>query len=296
MLQVYCYGLACAEILVHKVNLVVDAFAGVVPHGRIYTHAVYPYIRAFAVPVAVVGRFVLLATAVVLELNLCAHGLCCGAVYVCPGVGCGIAVVCAAVVGGDDVVAPGVAQVDTGACCHTCVVGCTVVGVAFVEKGCACVLACLFGGEYCRCVTTVGEGVGDAPAYVCLFYIGDGLVFQRVGFVEEETAFPVGKLVELLAAVGEHCTAFLNVFFTATNPSTLGTCNYVGVHIVLFNNVGLGGSLAVVPVGRNCSSNLFVTLLHIVDVAAVDTHNIGKHVEVVGVVVTAVDIGFAGNL
>ena len=202
----------------------------------------------------------------------------------------------AAVISGDCVVAPGVAQIYTGSCCHTGIVCVAVVCKALVKEVGRCALTLLFGREHCCRISAVGEGVGNSPTYVGLFYIRDGLPGKRVGLVEEETAFPVGEFVKLLAVVGQHCTAGLNVLFATANPCTLGTCYHVGIHIVLLYNVLFCGCLAVVPVGRNCSGHLGIALIHIVDVAAVDTHHVGKYIEVVGVVVTAIDVGAACNL
>ena len=111
--------------------------------------------------------------------------------------------------------------------------------------------------------------------------------------MEQETALPVGELLILLAAVGQGSTALLNVLLATANPSTLGTCNHVGIEIVLYDDIFLGRCLAVVPWSRYCSRNVGVTLLLIVDVALVYTNEVGKHVEVVGVVIAAVNVGQA---
>ena len=108
--------------------------------------------------------------------------------------------------------------------------------------------------------------------------------------MEQETALPVGELLILLAAVGQGSAALFNVLFATTNPCALGTCNNIGIEVVLYDDILLGRCLAVVPWSRYCTRNVGITLLLLVDVALVDTNEVGKDVEVVGVVVTAVDV------
>ena len=113
--------------------------------------------------------------------------------------------------------------------------------------------------------------------------------------MEEEARLPILELVVHLARVGERGAELLDIsgfaIGAAAYPGTLGAGQHVGIHVVLLHDILLGGSLAVVPVGRDGAGNLLGTLVGIVDVALVDAHHVGKHVEVVGVVVAAVYVG-----
>ena len=202
----------------------------------------------------------------------------------------------AAIVGGDDVVAPHVAEVDTGTGSHTRIVGLALVGEGLGDEVGAVGCCVCIGSEGGTAVAAIGEGVGDAPAYVGLLHVGNGLVLQRVGLVEEEALLPVLELFVHFARVGECGSEFLDVtrvtIHLAAYPGTLGAGQHVGIHVVLLHDVLLGRSLSVVPVGRDGACYFARTLVCIVDVALVDTHYVCKHVEMVGVVVAAVDIGY----
>ena len=76
-------------------------------------------------------------------------------------------------------------------------------------------------------------------------------------------------------------------------PSTFGRCDDIGIYIILGHNVGYRLKFAVVPACRDRACNGSITLLLIVDGALVDAYQVGKHVEVIGVVVAAIDIGLA---
>ena len=190
------------------------------------------------------------------------------------------------------IVAPCVTQVDAGTCCHGCSVCSSIVCIALLHLGCGVETVTLRS----KCgvhVTIVGEWLGDAPTYICLLNIRYGLVLERVCLVEKETALPVGELLVLLAAVRQCGSALLDVLLSATYPCALGTCDDVGIEVVLFDDVFLSRSLAVVPWSRDCTGNVGITLLLVVDVALIDTYEVGEHIEVVSVVVTAVDVGQA---
>ena len=84
-----------------------------------------------------------------------------------------------AIIGGDDVVAPCVAQIDTRTGSHTRIVGLALVGEGLGDESLV-VGACgiLVGSEGGSAVAAIGEGVGDAPAHVGLLHVGDGLILQ----------------------------------------------------------------------------------------------------------------------
>ena len=111
--------------------------------------------------------------------------------------------------------------------------------------------------------------------------------------MEEETAFPIGELLILLATVGQGSAALLNVLLAASNPCTFGACNDVRIEVVLNDDILFGWSLAVVPWSRDCTGNIGISLLLLVDIALVDTNEVGKDIEVVCVVVAAVNVGQA---
>ena len=99
------------------------------------------------------------------------------------------------------------------------------------------------------------------------------------------------KLVKLVAAVGQRGSPRFNILLAAAHPSAFGSGNGIGPQVVLSDDVGFGRSLAVVPQSADGSRHLAVSLVGVVDVALVDAHKVGKHIEVVDVVISTVDVG-----
>ena len=254
--------------------------AGVVPDGRQQFGIVEPHARAFMVPGAGRGCLVFLRPAVVLEFYQCAGLLLHGRVDIGPGIGGGVHF--RGGIEGGHHRAPYMSQVDGAAGGKTGAVGLSSVGILVLRS-------LRLGREDGRRRTAVGKGVGDAPVEVGLTDIRHGLILQRVVFVEEEAALPVGKGLILTAAAGQRGTALLYIGAAAALPGALGGGQHVGVEVVLPQDVVLCGGLAVVPVGRHGAGHVGTALLHPVDAALVDTDHIGEEVEVVGVVVAAVD-------
>ena len=185
---------------------------------------------------------------------------------------------------------PDVTQIDARARGHLRAVSSAVVS----ERGgqhAVFALVGRFGRELHRLVAVVGEGVGDAPAYVGLLHVGDRLVFEHVRFVEEEAAFKVGKLFKFLARVRQRGAASFDVLLTAAVPSPFGRGENIGVNVVLAHDVRIGLCFRVVPRRADCARHVARALLRVVDVALVNAHEVGVHVKVVRVVVAAVNVG-----
>ena len=160
----------------------------------------------------------------------------------------------------------------------------------------------LLRSELCGAVAAVGEGIRYAPAHVGLLHVWYGFVLQCMCLVEQEAALPVAELIVLLAAVGQHhaatavratVVAVVYVAFASAHPGTFCRGNHVGPHVVLCHYVLLGGQFAVVPATGDGTCHLGIALLLIIYIALEDAHQVGKHVEVVGIVVSAVYIGLA---
>ena len=107
----------------------------------------------------------------------------------------------------------------------------------------------------------------------------------------KEATFPVGKLLELRAAVGQHRSADLDILVPATHPAAFCGGECVGIEAVLTDYIRLCCRLTVVPDGGDGTCHLAVSLLCIIDIALVYAHQICKDIKVVDVVVAAVDIG-----
>ena len=216
------------------------------------------------VPLACRGSTILLRTAIVLELDLCAHLLCLGRIYICPCIGsaveCRSIVVCV-----DNAIAPGVAQIYACTGCNACVVV-----LAFVCKHLwkhlrRSSLAFSLGTESGSLRTTVGEGIGNTPANVGLLHVGYGLVLQRVCLVEKETCLPALELLIFLTRIGQHHTTMttvslqvigsichvVNILLAAAYPCALGSSDDIGPHVVLCHDGLLVSHLAVVPAARH---------------------------------------------
>ena len=175
-----------------------DRGIGLLPRGCGNLCAVYPKLRASAVPLACWRRGFISRTAVSIKFHLRPGCLRHGRIYVSPGVS-------RLPVGGVGEErghggVPNMAQIDARTRGHLRPVSSAVVSE---RGGQHAVLALVgrFGRELHRLVAVVGEGVSDAPAHVGLFHVGDRLVFEHVRFVEEEAAFKVGKLFKFLARV-----------------------------------------------------------------------------------------------
>ena len=109
--------------------------------------------------------------------------------------------------------------------------------------------------------------------------------------MEEEATFKVGKLFKFLARVRQRGAASFYVLLTAAVPSPFGRGDDIGVDVVLLHDVGPRLCLRVVPRRADSASHVARALLRVVDVALVNAHEVGVHVEVVRVVVAAVDVG-----
>ena len=113
--------------------------------------------------------------------------------------------------------------------------------------------------------------------------------------MEQEAALPIAELVVLAARPRQHGPALLDVLPAATHPGALGSGKHVGPDVVLPNDALLGLDVAVVPDGCDRPCHVGTALLRIIDVAAVDAGEIGEEVEMVDVVIAAVDVGHAGD-
>ena len=109
----------------------------------------------------------------------------------------------------------------------------------------------------------------------------------------EETALPIGKLLKLAAARRQHGAAYLDVLPAAALPAALGCGQGIGIKVVLGYDICLGRRFAVVPEGGDGAGQLRTALLSVIDVTLVDAYQVGEDVEVVDVVVAAVDVGHA---
>ena len=114
-----------------------------------------------------------------------------------------------------------------------------------------------------------------------------------MSLVEEKSAFPVGKFVVFLARVGQGGATAFDILLSAAHPSAFCRGQYVGIDVVFAHDVLFGGDVAVVPHGADGASHFGGAALLVVDVALVDAHHVGKEVEVVDVVIAAVDVGNA---
>ena len=288
--QLNLHNGACGEVFVlQSLRCVVlrNRGIGLVPRGRSDFCAVHPEFAAAAVPLSGLRCALIARAAVGVELHLCTHGLCLGRIHVGPGVG-GLRIGGVGVPGGNRGV-PDVAQIDARTRCRARTVGLSVVGEGGGQDAVA--LVRLLGRELHRSVAAIGEGVGDAPAHIGLLHVGDGLVAQAVGLVEEEAALEVGKLLKLLARIGEGRSACFDVLLATAAPGALGRGQHIGVHIILAHDVFPRIGLRVVPGGRDGARHGICAALLVVDIALVDTHEVGIHIKVVRIVVAAVNVG-----
>ena len=125
--------------------------------------------------------------------------------------------------------------------------------------------------------------------------------------MEKEASLPALELLILVTRIGKHHTTMttvclqvgrsichiVDVLLASAYPCTLGSSDNIGPHIVLCHDGLFVSKFAVVPATRNSTSNLGSTLFVIIDIALVNTHQIGKYVEVVGIVVTAINVCLA---
>lgn len=104
--------------------------------------------------------------------------------------------------------------------------------------------------------------VGDVPFHVGLTHVWDLMDgrFEGGVFVVDESAFPVGEVVEFVAGVGECCAALLDVLFAAAHPCAFTGCEDVGIDVVHAHDGVLVGDFGVAPCGGDCSGDVGVTL------------------------------------
>ena len=111
--------------------------------------------------------------------------------------------------------------------------------------------------------------------------------------MEKEAAFKVGKLLKLLARIGQRGAAHFDILLSASVPGAFCRGQDVRVDVVLPHDVLLRGRLRVVPRRADGARHVGSALLFVVDVALVDAHQVGVHVEVVRIVIAAVNVGQA---
>ena len=149
-----------------------------------------------------------------------------------------------------------------------------------------------FRGKGFREVSLVRESVGDAPANVCLLHVGEKFVAQGVPFVPQEAIFKFREGCELGGfVVPEERSFSVEVARAAATPRTLGEGQHRRVEIILNQDRLLVGDETVVPNGQNSTCQVVAPPLLVVDAAVEEGDEVGKRIEVVDVVETAVDGG-----
>ena len=83
---------------------------------------------------------------------------------------------------------------------------------------------------------------------------------------------------------------------SSTLPCTLDGSQHTGIDIILSHNACFRLHIPVVPHSSNLACYLAVSLLGIINVALEDAHEVGKYVEVVDVIITAINVGQTRNL
>ena len=143
-----------------------------------------------------------------------------------------------------------------------------------------------------REVALVRESVGDAPADVCLLHVGERFATQGVPFVPQEAIFKFREGSELGGLVVPKERSFsVEVARAAATPRTLGEGQHRRVEIVLNQDRLLVGDETVVPNGQNSTCQVVAPPLLAIDAAVVESNKVGKRIEVVDIVKTAVDGG-----
>ena len=113
---------------------------------------------------------------------------------------------------------PNVAKINARPRGKVCAIIGVLVGVVSGQQG----IGASFGGKDLSGISVIREWVGDAPMHIGLFNVGDGLVFERVGFVEEKAFFEISKIVELFACIGQCGSAHFDVAFASSLPCARG--------------------------------------------------------------------------
>ena len=245
---------------------------------------VYPETASAIVPCALLRREVHFGAAVVLGFGPHAHFLVFRRVH--PSVGIGGVVFLRVLVEGRDAgwqSAPYVTEVDAGTDgrLHAILLALVFVGI----------LQALFRREYLGHVATVREGIGDVPLHVGLLYIAERVALEILVLVPQHALLELGKvLVRIGLLVPHHGTFAIEVLVTATQPSAFGQGQHAWVEVVFEHHVFFRREETVVPEGDDGSHYIVSLMWLVVHVAIVECHEVGKGIEVVGVVETAVDV------
>ena len=81
----------------------------------------------------------------------------------------------------------------------------------------------------------------------------------------------------------------------ASFPGSFSRGQHIGIDVVLPHDALFVFHIAVVPYGSDLAGNLLIALLCVVDIAFVDANEVGKHIEMVHVVIAAIDVGQSGD-
>ena len=245
---------------------------------------VNPQAASAVIPGALLGRKVHFRAAVVLGFGPHAHFLCLRRVHI--SVSISRVVFLRVLVEGRDAgrqTAPYVTEVDTGTDGRLHAIFLAIVLIA--------VLQALFGWEGLRHVAPVREGIGDVPLHVRLLHITERIALEMLVLMPQHALFKLGKVLECLCLLIPHHGSFaIEVLRATAQPSAFGQGQHARVEIVFEHHVLFLREETVVPQGHDGAHHIVRLLRLVIHLAVIQRHEVGKGVEVVGIVETAVDV------
>ena len=254
------------------------------PCRRCHLFIVDPQTASTIVPSALLWRKVHFRAAVVLSFCPQAHFLCLRRIH--PSIGIRSMVFFRILVESRDAgrkTTPHMTEVDTGtdSRAHS-------VFLAFILIA---VLQSFFRREHLGHITSVREGIGNVPLHVGLLHITERIALEILVLMNEHTFFERCKVLERFGIfVPQHGTFTVVVLRATAQPSTFSQCQHARIEIVFQHHVFFSGQQTVVPQGHNRAYHIISLFGQIINLTVIQGHQVGKGIEVIGVMELAVDV------
>ena len=153
------------------------------------------------------------------------------------------------------------------------------------------VLQALFGWEHLRHVAPVRESIGDVPLHIRLLHITERIALEILVLMNEHTLFEGGKvLVRLGIFVPHHRSLAVEVLRATPQPSAFGQSQHARIEVVFEHHVLFRREQTVVPQGHDSTHHIVGLMRLVIHLAVIQCHHIGKGIEMVGIMETAIDV------
>ena len=139
-------------------------------------------------------------------------------------------------------------------------------------------------------ITSVREGIGNLPLALGLAYVWEGNLFQPGFLLPQQAVFKLLERSQLLRLVFPQQGALaIKIAVAASTPGTFCQGEHIRIEIIFSQQLRCIVYEAVVPEGYDAASQVVAALCLVVDATVKHRHQVGIGIEMVGIVVAAVD-------